>query len=204
MKRSSKRGNPYPHKYKYGKKEEEIDLATFKKIMEKGHFVKESHRSFLAFLYWIGCRKKEALERTKADFKITKNILYARVPVKKGGKRVQPLPIPRDLPYVDLVIKQVKRTRRTRRNPRSRIWNFGDVTAWRIVKRVMPEHYPHFFRLNRIVKFFDNPQATVTQVRTIFGIRSVRTINYYLGLSKRSVQAVPTYLRAEVEREKRG
>ena len=148
--------------------------------MEKGHFARGKrllHRSFLAFLYWFGVRKQEALNRVKEDFRIQGNSLYVHVPPLKHGKKRPDLSISVDAPYVDLIIKQVKRTRSGQS-----VWNLSPTTAWRIVSRVLPKHYPHFFRLNRCVNFLNTPGNTIAGVQSWFGWNRIETVNSYVEL----------------------
>jgi len=192
-------GNPYEHHYKYGKQTTTIDFPTFQNIMKKGKFVKgNAHRSFLAFLYWFGVRKSEALERTKSDFRITDDFLIVKCPAKKRGRR-KLLKAPLDLPYIELILKQVQRTRKTKSNSNRRVWNFSAPTAWRIVKRILPKHYPHFFRLNRAVHFLDDPTTTIPEMQAWFGWTQMKTINSYLGYSERHLDKQANRLRHEVE-----
>jgi hypothetical protein len=86
-------------------------------IMECGRFTQPlSHKSFLAFLYWLGVRRSEALERVREDFKVKDGLLVVEAPAKKDGFR-EKLELPVDLPYVNLVIEQVNRTL-----PGRRVW----------------------------------------------------------------------------------
>lgn len=183
-----KRGNPYKYHYKYGKQTDPIDFKTFETVMEEGRFVyKRRDKSFLAFLYWFGVRRSEALERVKEDFEIRDNLLIVRAPAKKGGER-EPLEVRIDFPYVDLILEQVQKTRRTISNPTRRVWNISGPTAWRIVKRVMPKHYPHFFRLNRATKFLEDPTTTLPEMMAWFGWKAAKTVDPYIGYSRRHIR----------------
>ena len=185
---SKKRGNPYKHHYKYGKQTEPIDLQTFKVIMQNGEFVNPLRdKSLLAFLYWFGVRRAEVIERVKEDFQIKDSLLIVNCPPKKGGER-EPLEIPVDYPFVDLIIEQVDRTRRTLANPTRRAWNISEETAWRIVKRVMPKRYPHYFRLNRATRFLEDSTTTIPEMKAWFGWKSTRTIDEYVGYSRRHIR----------------
>jgi len=185
---SKKRGNPYKHHYKYGKQTEPIDLQTFKVIMQNGEFVNPLRdKSLLAFLYWFGVRRAEVIERVKEDFQIKDSLLIVNCPPKKGGER-EPLEIPVDYPFVDLIIEQVDRTRRTLANPTRRVWNISEETAWRIVKRVMPKRYPHYFRLNRATRFLEDSTTTIPEMKAWFGWKSTRTIDEYVGYSRRHIR----------------
>ncbi len=191
----------YPHRYKYGKQTEPIDLRTFRTIMDNGKFVRShslAHRSFLAFLYWFGVRKSEALERVREDFATKDGLLIVNAPPKKGGERM-PLEIPVNYPYVNLIIKQVKKTRRTLKNPTCRVWNMSAATGWRVVKRVMPKHYPHFFRLNRATRFLEDPATTLPEMLAWFGWKRAETVDPYIGYSKRHIHKQRERLARELE-----
>jgi hypothetical protein len=185
-------------KYKHGKQTTPINFEDFQQIMEREKFVKSSHKSLLAFLYWTGVRQSEALERIKEDFKKEDNFLIIYCPSKKHGKR-EFLKLPSDLPYVDLIIDQIEKTRKSKRNPMRKVWNIDSTTAWRIVKRVMPKHYPHFFRLNRAVNFLNDPTTTTPEMLAWFGWRNISTINKYLGFSERHLDKQAERLRKEIK-----
>lgn len=186
-------------KYKHGKQTEPIEFETFKSVMENGDFLKPLRdRSFLAFIYWFGVRRAEVLERVKDDFEIKDGLLIVDAKPKKGGER-EPLEISVNHPYVDLIMKQLSRTRRTRRNPTGRVWNISEATAWRIVKRVMPKHYPHFFRLNRATRFLDDPKTTLPQMKAWFGWKASKTVDPYIGYSRRHIKEMSAKLGQELE-----
>lgn len=183
-----KKGNPYAHHYKYGKQTDPIDFKEFESIMDQGHFVhKRRDKSFLAFLYWFGVRRSEALERVKEDFRVKDGLLIVNAPAKKGGER-EPLEVPADFPYVGLIIEQVQKTRRTLANPTRRVWNISSPTAWRIVKRVFPKHYPHYFRLNRATRFLEDPTTTLPEMMAWFGWKAAKTVDPYIGYSRRHIR----------------
>ena len=186
-------------KYKHGKITTPIDFQTFKDAMKNGKFVKSkalSHKSFLAFLYWFGVRKAEALERTKKDFLIRDGLLIVDAAPKKGGER-EPLEVPVGYPYVDLIIEKVKITRCSLRNKESRVWNFSPRTAINIVKRAIGDrYYPHFFRLNRATHFLEDPTTTLPEMKAWFGWKAAKTVDPYIGYSRR-------YIRKQRERLKR-
>jgi len=182
-------------KYKYGKVTAPIDFQTFKEAMENGKFSKGrmlNYKSFLAFLYWFGVRKAEALERTKNDFIIKDGLLIVNATPKKGGER-EPLEIPVDYPYVDLIIKDVERTE-------GRVWDFSPRTAINIVKRVMGDrYYPHFFRLNRATRFLEDPTTTLPEMKAWFGWKAAKTVDPYIGYSRRHIRRQRQRLRGELE-----
>ena len=183
-----KKGNPHKCHYKYGKQTTPIDFKTFKSLVDKGKFVKPLRdKSFLAFLYWLGVRRAETLERVKEDFVIKDGLLIVNATPKKGGER-EPLEVPVDYPYIDLIIRKVNKTRRTLANPTRRVWNISGPTAWRVVKRVMPKHYPHFFRLNRATRFLEDPETTIPEMMAWFGWKASKTVDPYIGHSRRHIR----------------
>lgn len=188
-------GNPYPHKYRFGKQKKPIGFDEFENMMETGEFKKgDYHRSFLAFLFWFGLRRRAALERERGDFEIEDGVLFVTVaPLKRGIER-PPLEIDIDLPYVDLIVNQVMETPEG-----ERVWQFSEVTAWRIVKRVDERIYPHFFRLNRATHFLDDPTTTIPEMKSWFGWKDAKTISSYIGMSRRYVQRGRERLRREVQ-----
>jgi integrase len=189
-------------KYKYGKITTPIDFQTFKESMEKGNFVESralSHKSFLAFLYWFGVRKAEALERKKEDFQIKDGLLIVNATPKKGGQR-EPLEVPVEYPYIDLILKKVRQTRPSPENKESRVWNFSSRTAINIVKRVMGDrYYPHFFRLNRATRFLEDPTTTLPEMKAWFGWKSAKTVDPYIGYSRRHIRKQRERLKSELE-----
>jgi len=188
--------------YKYGKITAPIDFQTFRDAMENGRFAKGkalSHKSFLAFLYWFGVRKAEALERTKEDFLITDGLLIVNARPKKGGER-ESLEIPVDYPYADLIIENVKRTRHSPRNEDSRVWDFSPRTAINIVKRALGDrYYPHFFRLNRATRFLEDPTTTLPEMKAWFGWKTSKTVDPYIGYSRRHIRKQRERLKRELE-----
>lgn len=184
-------------KYKHGKQTTTMDFETFKEAMEDRRcFVKgDLHRSFLAFLYWFGVRRSEALERVKEDFSIEDGrFLVINCPAKKHGRR-EILKAPLDLPFMDLICSQVETTK-----PGRRVWPFSGWTAWRVTKRVLGKrYYPHFLRLNRAVHFLDDATTTIPEMQAWFGWRQIKTIDSYLGYSKRHLEKQASRLRSEIE-----
>jgi len=178
--------------YKHGKQKELIYLQQFMEMLKTTRFVKPLRdKSFLAFLYWFGTRKSEALELVKEDFEIGDGILRVNAEAKKRGER-PPLEIPLDLPLVECIIERVKKTRKNRR-----VWNVSSTTAWRIVKRISEKLYPHFFRLNRASHFLENPETSTAEMMTWFGWRSTKTVDKYVGYSRRHILAMSSRLKNE-------
>jgi len=184
--------------YKYGKQTDTIDLEFLQERMKKGEFKSPLRdKSFLVLLYWTGVRKSEAYERVKGDFEINKtktDLVIDFHQRKKNGLKVPPLEIPLDLPYVNLIREQLERTRTG-----ERVWFLSSATAWRIVKRALgKKYYPHFLRLNRITRMFDDPTTTIPEAKSWTGIKTAKALDVYIGFSKRRMEKGKERLRREV------
>jgi len=172
-------------KYKHGKQKRVMENPAFWNIIEHGHFVKpRMHKAFVTLLWYVGCRVSEIIELTKAQFEITKDLVKIDIPAKKHGIERPPFQLNRKLPYVNELAEYIE----ARRGKKRKIFPFSRVTAWQIIKRCCgPKYYPHFFRLNRIVKFLDNPNITLNEIRQWNAWKSLRTVENYLGYSERTI-----------------
>lgn len=184
-------------RYKLGKVTDTIDLEFLKERMQKGTFVKPwRDRAYVALLYWTGVRRSELYERVREDFVITEmDLIVDFHQRKKGGLTVPSLEIPRSLPYLQIIEQQIERTR-----PGRRVWAISGWTAWRIVKRALgPQYYPHFLRLNRITRMFDDPTTTVPEAKSWTGIKSSKALDSYIGYSRRRMEKGKARLKQELE-----
>lgn len=169
-------------KYKHGKQKKTLSPNEFAAIMELGHFVKPSHKAFLALLYYTGARVSEIISLTHGDFILGPTLLSVEIKASKKGVERPAFILPQTLPYVLLVAAILKDKKRL-----ERVFPFSRQTAWNIVKRVMPEHYPHYFRLNRAVSFLDQGLAP-NKIRIWFGWKKWKTIDNYLGYSQKTTE----------------
>jgi len=167
-------------KYKHGKQTDAITPADFDKIMEKTAFEQPIiHKAFLALLYYTGARVSEIVELTAKDFKITDDEIHVLIKAKKHGVKRGAYVLRSNLPYFAYIFQAVKKAQARRKH--KRVFPFTRQTGWRIVKRVAPQRYPHYFRLNRCVHFLDKPEMTLNMIRQWFGWKSLETVNSYLG-----------------------
>ena len=97
-------------------------------------------QAFLSILFFAGCRVSEALALTSEDITCTDDIVYIQFFRLKGSTQTDPVPIPKT-PVLGWLCEQ-----------EDRIFKFSYVTGYRAVKKVFPDLYPHFFRMNRITK----------------------------------------------------
>ena len=142
------------------------------RLMEYSEFRKaivdlpEIRQAFLSILFFAGCRVSEALALTSQDISCTRDTIFIQFFRLKGSKQTDPQELPR-ADALEWVCEQ-----------EGRLFSFSRMTAYRTVKKVFSDLYPHYFRMNRItktdIKFGD---ATVYQV---FGI-SASSIDHYRG-----------------------
>jgi len=188
--------------YRHGKMKKPIEFQRFKEVMAKGEFKSGNyHRSFLAFLYWFGVRRGEALAMKPTDFKVdkAKGVLLVNCPSLKGGER-ELLECNLKLPYAVLILKEVVKAIKM---GREKVWDFCPTTAWLIVKRAMGQkYYPHFFRLNRATHFLEDSTTTIPEMKAWFGWKSTETIDHYIGISRKYIKTQSKRLDKEVEQTK--
>jgi len=138
-------------------------------------------QAFLSILFFAGCRVSEALALTSKDISCKDDTVFIQFFRLKGSKQTDPQELPR-VDYLLWVCEQ-----------EGKLFRFSYRTAYRTVKKVFPELYPHYFRMNRITKtdilFGD---ATVYH---IFGI-SATSIDHYRG--KVEIKRVGKALHEEV------
>jgi hypothetical protein len=64
------------------------------------------------------------------------------------------------------------------------------ATAWRIVKAVLgEEYYPHFLRVNKLTEIGSDPEASLVRLKSYSGIRSIKALETYLGVSSKEQEA---------------
>ena len=126
----------------------------------------EDRQALLSILFFAGCRISEALALTSNDINCTSDTIFIQFFRLKGSKQTDPQELPRADSLLWLCEQEGK------------LFSFSRMTAYRTVKKVFADLYPHYFRMNRITKtdilFGD---ATVYH---IFGI-SASSIDHYRG-----------------------
>ncbi len=123
-------------------------------------------QALLSVLFFAGCRVSEALALTSNDINCTSDTIFIQFFRLKGSKQTDP----QELPRADALLWACEQE--------GKLFPFTRMTAYRTVKKVFADLYPHYFRMNRITKtdilFGD---ATVYHV---FGI-SASSIDHYRG-----------------------
>jgi hypothetical protein len=219
----------YPHKYKYGKQEEVIEVSEFAEAMQRAEAMGETlnHLAYCTALWHTGVRKSELYERPLSDVTVTKKFVtidfHQR---KKHGAQVPPLDIPRSfygvedwlVPHIFSRINSKPSHRWSKKNIQYQvetgetkvnkwgktvpvkewhvkqvreIWLFphiGSTTSWDLVKRILGDrYYPHYLRLRKLSAVGGNPEtATFMHLKSVSGIKTLRSLQAYLGISKKA------------------
>ena len=157
------------------------DLMDYPKFREAISDLPDMKQAFLSVLFFAGCRVSEALALTSGDVHCTKYTVFVQFYRLKGSKQTDPQELPR-ADALDWICGR-----------EGRLFPFGRMTAYRLVRKVFPQLYPHYFRMNRITK--TDIQFGDAVVYHVFGI-SASSIDHYRG--KVDVKQVGKALRAEI------
>ncbi len=135
-------------------------------IYDEEHNLPIMKQALLSVLFFAGCRVSEALALSANDINCTENIIFVQFFRLKGSNQTDPQEIPRTNALSWMCGRE------------GILFPFSRMSAYRLIKKVFPDLYPHYFRMNRITKtdilFGD---ATVYH---IFGI-SASSIDHYRG-----------------------
>lgn len=141
-------------------------LMSYNEFKEKIDELPLARQAFLSVLFFAGCRVSEALALESNDISCTQDTIYIQFFRLKGSKQTDPIPLPKADSLLWLCDQD------------GELFDFCRMTAYRIVKGVFPSLYPHYFRMNRIVKISDEfGDATVY---SYVGI-SAGSIDHYRG-----------------------
>lgn len=142
----------------------------------------EDRQALLSLLFFAGCRVSEALALTSNDISCRDDTIYIQFFRLKGSKQTDP----QELPNADALVWLCEQE--------GKLFPFSRMTAYRTVKKVFSDLYPHYFRLNRItktvMKFGD------TEAYHIYGI-TAQSIDHYRG--KVSIKHVGKALHEELD-----
>lgn len=197
-------------KYKFGKPDEEINVADFKKRLEASRLPRKQ-KAYLILLYWLGCRRREPMFLKKEDVEQKEGNLYVAITAdtilkdRKPVKLENPTPFRRckrgqaggaiELPLtyfgIELLREVWKRTRKHRK-----VFDFSDVTGYRAFKKLYPFKTPHWFRYNRITKLRKKlgTDLTIDDIKSFTGIRRDTTVQNYGMKTKAGIHKVAQHL----------
>lgn len=126
----------------------------------------ERKTALLHVLFFSGCRVSEALALNSNDINCTSEFIYVNFFRLKGSKQTDPIPLPKHDALEYLCKTEGK------------LFSLHRTTAYRLVRSIFPELYPHYFRMNRIVPISDKfGDATVY---SFVGI-CAQSIDHYRG-----------------------
>ena len=125
-----------------------------------------ARQAFLSILFFAGCRVSEALALHSSDISCTRDTVFIQFYRLKGSKQTDPQELPR-ADSLEWLCEQD-----------GELFSFTRRTAHRLVKKVFPDLYPHYFRMNRIVKMSE--QFGDATVYNVIGI-TASSIDHYRG-----------------------
>ncbi len=141
-------------------------LMEYKEFRKAILELPDDRQALLSILFFAGCRISEALALTDNDINCTADTIFIQFFRLKGSKQTDPQELPRADALTWICEQEGK------------LFSFSRKTAYRTVKKVFPDLYPHYFRMNRIVKISERfGDATVYQV---IGI-TASSIDHYRG-----------------------
>lgn len=113
-------------------------IEGFKKREEEIRQMPTIEKAYIMFIFFVGCRVTESINVTSDDITFTNDKIFVQIHRLKGSKQTDPIQIPNE-GVLQWITEQ-----------KGRIFPFSRFTARRIIKKVFPDLYPHYFRLNRI------------------------------------------------------
>lgn len=119
-------------------------LMDYEEFKEKIESLPIARQAFLTLLFFSGCRVSEALALTSEDISCTSDTIYIQFFRLKGSKQTDPTPLPKASALMWLCDQE------------GELFSFHRTTAYRIVKSIFPNLYPHYFRMNRITKISED------------------------------------------------
>ena len=205
-------------KYKRGKQETPLVFQEFRNKVKEAYISTEKE-GFIWLLYYAGCRKSEAYERTVDNCMVTdSHFIIDFGQRKKNGAKVNPLQFPKSWTGIEILVFLYKRAL-PRKPKKKRVfyqenkirkskmvknnWLFPhiqSVTAWKIVKKVLgPMYYPHFLRLNRLTEIGSDPEANIVRLKNYSGIKSIKALESYLGTSREEQEAAISWMEKKMK-----
>jgi len=173
------------------KQQEVMNPEEFIKVLDsklsKDTFQERRQRAYLILHYWTPLRKSEIYERPLENFEINKKEQVLTIHLfrkKKKATEEEPLDTPLAFPLMNEVIEYLE-GKEWEMMEYSRPFDFSPVTAWRYVKDVFGDYYPHFFRFNYITDRCSDPETSLTELRAKTGL-SISSLNKYLMRARRA------------------
>lgn len=127
-------------------------------------------RSLLELLYLSGCRIQEALNLHGGSYHVYRKMLHVNFLRLKGSQQTDPQEIPMT-PYLEMILERPA-------DSEIPTFPFSYKTSYREVKKVFPELYPHYFRMNWITT--TSRELGDVYVQQVLGLSS-RALDHYRG-----------------------
>ena len=156
-------------------------LMGYKEFEKAIDDLRPNQQAFISILFFSGCRISEALALTSNDISCTEDTIYIQFFRLKGSKQTDPTPLPKADSLVWLCSQD------------GNLFDFCRTTGYRIVKKIFPSLYPHYFRMNRITKISEDFGDAF--VYSFVGI-CAQSIDHYRG--KVDIKKVGTALLEEI------
>ena len=156
-----------------------MDFDEFKEAIQD---LPIHRQAFLSVLFFAGVRVSEALALNSNDITCTPDMIYVQFFRLKGSNQTDPTPLPRT-DALEWLCEQ-----------EGELFTFCRKTGYNIVKSVFAQLYPHYFRMNRIVKISD--KFGDPTVYSYVGI-CAQSIDHYRG--KVDIKRVGKALHAEIQ-----
>jgi len=157
-----------------------MKYKDFKEAIED---LPQQRQAFLTVLFFAGCRISEALALTSNDINCTADTVYIQFFRLKGSKQTDPTPLPRTASLHWLCVLE------------GPLFPWSRSTGYRIVKRVFPSLYPHYFRMNRITTIAE--KFSLAEVTSYTGIHPLSVEHY---LEKVKIKSVGQAMKEEIEK----
>jgi len=187
-------GERHPHRYKYGKQDDILDLDEFIKKVEGVDSLTYHHRrkkAGVALGFWGGARNSENRMLTAGDFEFDEDpsgneLLRVNLFRLKKGKDITrqegtyPIELRTDWTFVPEIIAWIEKY-----DPKDRPWNVSRRSWLNWHKEILgKEFYPHYLRNNTISVMCSDPRFSIAEIRNWTGLHLV-TIENYISKSRR-------------------
>jgi len=201
-------------------------LTEVENLKQQGFFYLKKYdlltvQSLLSAYFWLGVRKTELIGSKakryvlppcrrhiqplikiaeavpgvlKENIKIDGEWLTIEATPRKKGSREAPLMIPLTFPFVDLIVTQWQRT-----EPKCRVWPVSEWDIWKIIKECDAKKYIHFFRFSRITEMCSDPNQSLADLCSWFGL-TPQTIDSYLERSGRFIRRAAEKMKRQIEK----
>lgn len=220
------RGNPYSHRYKYGKQKKAITLEQFKEMVDKvdridlDKYDPLTIKSFLAVLYWLGLRKTE-VHGAKRHRYICPSCKRHEKPIVKYTEAIpgilkDDIEVNGEIMYIEAAARKhgkreaplelwlgfpfvnliLEQWKRT--EPSKRVWPISEWDSWNLMKKIDKRKYLHYFRFVRITELCANPKLSVADICSWTGL-TPQTINAYMERSGRFIKRTAQAMREQYE-----